>query len=222
MTAYYQKNDISLNDALALLLGHSLWVFRREEFDVFDELERNLADFALALEDARTSGDEEAIQLCTAAAKEANEEIDRAEELYTKLCGEIAKIRNDQPSVIVMVEDDPDGRGYDLVLISRQSLLDWADSVEIKVGAAHPLPVRTHTTPLLDLLDELVREFWEDYEGRPLPRKYDIEAHVKKRYGDWTKKTAKGQSECDIPDLSSKVLDSMITMMRPPALRNQR
>ena len=219
MTADYQNNDISLNDALALLLGHSLWQFRRERVDLVDELEQNLADCALALEEARKAGDDEAIEKCSSAANEASQEFERAGDLYTKLCGEIAKIRNDKPSYIVMVEDDPDGRGYDLVLISRQSLLEWADNAKIKVGAAHPPPTRKHTTPLLDLLDELIQEFWEDFDKGNPPKNEAIEKHVIKKYGDFKKRSKTGQSECAVPGLTTNVIKSMYTIMRPIEFR---
>ena len=112
--------------------------------------------------------------------------------------------------------------GYDLVRISRQSLYDWADDAKIIVGTAHPPPTRKHTTPLLELLDELIGEFWEGPREGPLPTKDMIIAHVKEKYGDWTTKKDNGESGCDIPGLSGKVMDSMITMMRPIDTRNQR
>lgn len=224
MTADYQKNDISLNDALALLLGYSLWEFRREKVDLIDELEQSLAHLAWALEDAKQSGDETALTHWTAAASEAAQEFKCAGDLYTKLCGEIAKIRSGKPSDIVVVDDDPKGCGYDLVIISRQSLLDWAGNANINVGPAHPPPTRGHTTPLLDLLDELIREFWEgcEYERGRLPTKDMIKAYVREKYADGDATPTAAQSTYGIPDLSDKVLDSMITMMRPPELRNRR
>lgn len=220
MTADYQKNDLSLNDALALLLGHSLWGFRKERVDLVNELEQSLADCALALEEARKSGDDEAIEKWTAAANEASQEFERAGDLYTKLCGEIAKARKDKLTFIEIVEDDPDGRGYDLVVISRQSLLDWAEHAKINIGSAHPPPTRTHTTPLLDLLDELIQEFWETYEIGRLPTKEAIKTFVKRRYGIEDGDPPSADGPYGFPDLSDKVMASMITMMRPPELRH--
>lgn len=215
MTADYQNNDISLNDALALLLGHGLWGFRREKVDLVDELERDLADCDLALDESRKSDDEEVTQRCTAAAHEASEEFQRAGKLYTKLCGEIAKIRKDKPSDIVMVDDDPGGKSYDLVLISRQSLIEWADIANIKVGSAHPPPTRKHTTPLLDLMDELIREFWENHDKGNPPKNEQIDAYVRNKYGEWKTEARNGQSECKIPELTENVIKTMRTIMRP-------
>jgi hypothetical protein len=216
VTADYYKNDISLNDARALLLGHGLWLFRRERVDLLEEYERDLADCSEALDDAKSSGNEEAIEKCSLAAQEASLEFERAGDLYTKLCGEIAKIRKDKPSDIVMVEDDPEGKGYDLVLISRQSLYDWAKSAKIDIGSAHPPPTRTHTTPLLDLLDELIREFWEGYDGGTQPKNEVIYTSIKKKYGDYTK------DECSIPGATENTIKTMCTIMRHPDMRNVR
>ena len=222
MTADYYRNDITPNDTLARLLGLNLWEFRTERIDLLSELDRSLGYCATELEEAQKDGDEDAIKRCTIAVEEASQEFEHAGELYTKLVGEIAKARQGKPTLIVIVKDEPDDTNYDLVRISRQSLLDWIDGAKIKVGAAHPPPTRKHTTPLLDLLDELIGEVWEEYDGGTLPKKDAIIADVKKKYGDWTVKKDNGESECRIPDLSGKVMDSIITMMRPPGTRNQR
>ena len=127
MTADYHKNDVSLNEALALLLHgpNGLWQFRREEVDILEELERNLACCALDLEEAKAAQQDKKAEQYQIEAAEAAAEFDRAGELYTRLCGEVAKIRNGKQSAIEITRDDPDKHGYDLVLISRQSLLDF-------------------------------------------------------------------------------------------------
>ena len=222
MTADYYNNDISLNDTLALMLGYNLWEFRREKVDLLDHLERNLADCCHVLDEAKSAENDEAIEKCTLAAQEASQELKRAGDLYTKLCGEIAKVRQGKPSSLLIVEDDSEGTGYDLVRIARQSLHDWASQAEIKVGPGAPPPTRKHTTPLLELLDELIGEFWEEHELGRLPTQDIIKAYVRDKYGEWVASRRNNQEECIIPDLSDKVIESMITIMRPPKLRNKR
>ncbi|MCP5205229.1 MAG: hypothetical protein H6992_13825 [Pseudomonadales bacterium] len=220
MTADYLKNDISLNEALALLLGHNLWLFRKERADLLEELERDLADCAGALKDAERAGNQDELEVAREEAAQAKNEIEQAGVLYTKLTGEVAKSRDEQPTVLVVVKDDPALDGYDQVRISRQSLFDWAKQERIKVGSSHPLPTRSHTTPLLELLDELIAEFWEDHDEGHLPENRQIEQYVRDKYGDWRVAARASTDQCRIPGVSAKVIEAICTIMRPVDLRS--
>lgn len=216
MTADYMNSDVSVNDSLALLLGKNLWLHRREGFNALQELERAFADRCEDLELAQTQSpeDEDLIHRRIEAVEIAEALLDRAGELHTKLTGEIAKFRNKHATKIVITVESPDGRSYDEVMFSRQSLLDWAASANIKVGAA-PHPTRRHSTRLLELLDELIAEFWEDHDPKRPPMNEAIRKHVQVKYGAWTKEELEEYGECDIPDLSDTVMKAMCTMMRP-------
>lgn len=91
---------------------------------------------------------------------------------------------------------------------------DRADCTNIPSGSAPPPPTRTHSTPLLDLLDELSLEFWEHYEGGVQPKNEMILAYIRCKYGDWTK------GECNIPGASTIVFKQMCNMMRGADMRN--
>jgi hypothetical protein len=219
MTDDYRLNDISLNEALAILLGKSLWRIRHENYDFLSELEKSLADAVYALEAAQESGDPDKIHACEQAVDQADRAYENAGELYTKLAGEIAKARKLKPTLIWIVLDDNE-RSYDTVRISRQSLLDWASEAKIKiVGIAPPPPTRTHTTPLLALLDELIQEFWEGYDEDKPPKNEAIKKFVEITYGDWKKTANSGPSHCTVTGASDTVIDAMCTMMRPPEVK---
>jgi hypothetical protein len=222
MSFDYYKNDLSVNDALALLLGMNLRQLRRGRVELLEELERDLADCCTALAEAKETGDEAAIEDISTAVEEAGRDFKYGGELHTKLVGEIAKARKDKPTPIVITHDDPEDKDYDFVSLARQSVLDWADHAKIKVGLTPPPPTRKHTTPLLDLLDELIQEFWEDYEIGRLPTKEAIKTHVKRKCGVGDGDPPSADGPYGFPDLSNTVIEAMITMMRPPELRNKR
>jgi hypothetical protein len=222
MNLDYYKNDLSVNDALALLLGMNLRQLRRGRVELLEELERDLADCCTALAEAKETGDEVAIKDISMAVEEAGRDFKYAGELHTRLVGEVAKARKDKPTPIVIAHDDPEDKDYDFVILARQSVLDWADIAKIKVGSAPPPPTRKHTTPLLDFLDELIQEFWEDYEIGSLPSTLFIKARVKEKCGVRDGDPPSADGPYGFPDLSDKVLESMITMMRPPGLRHKR
>lgn len=224
MIIEYYKNDLLVKDALALLFGLNLRQFRRNEIDLLDILKGDVWDCREDLKKAREASDEEAIKNITLAEQEAIQEVERIGALRIKLVGEIDKARMDKPTLILIVKDDiPGDSEHDFVRISKQSLYDWAEHSKIKVGSAPPPPpTRKHTTPMLELLDELTGVFWEEYELGRLPSHAAIKAYVREKYGDW--KTVRGntQRECDIENLSDTVINAMITMMRPPGLRSKR
>jgi hypothetical protein len=223
MIIEYYKNDLLVKDALALLLGLNLRQFRRNEIDLLDILKGDVWDCRADLEKAREAGDAAAIKNITLAEQEAIQEVERIGALRIKLVGEIDKARKDKPTLILIVKDDiPGDSEHDFVRISKQSLYDWAEHAKIKVGSAPPPPTRQHTTPMLELLDELIIEFWENYDGGRTPKKETIMTYVGKKHGDWKTMRGNTQRECDIENLSDTVINAMITMMRPPELRNKR
>jgi hypothetical protein len=223
MIIEYYKNDLLVTEALALLFGLNLRQFRRNEGDLLDILKSDVWDCRQNLKMATQIGDTEAITAITLAQQEAIQEVERIGELRIKLVGEIDKARMDKPTLILIVKDDlPGDNEHDFVRISKQSLYDWAEHAKIKVGSAPPPPTRKHTTPLLELLDELIGEFWEGYDGGPLPSGTLITAWVKEKYGHTEGDTPKAKGTYGFPDLSNTVMKAMVTMMRPPELRNKR
>jgi hypothetical protein len=216
MTTDYHDNDISLNDALSLLLGYDLRIMRTSGLDILDS---NYEDYCADIDDleqARKSRDLVALEHFTLEVEKSGHEFERAGKLYTKLIGEIAKIRLGKESLIVMIYDAPSMTDYSSVIISRQSLYDWAEDANIKVGSAAPPPTRKHTTPLLNLLDELIQEFWEGYDGGVPPKNEVIKTYISKKYGDWN-----GEG-CTIPGASDPTIKAICTIMRPVELRAKR
>jgi hypothetical protein len=135
----YYKNDLSVNDALALLLGLDFRQFRRQEIDILDVLKGEVFDCHADLEKAREAGDAVAIKDISLVEQEANQKLQRAGNLRTKLVGEIDKARKDKPTLILIVKDETWGDiEHDFVRISKQSLYDWAEHAKIKVGSAPP------------------------------------------------------------------------------------
>jgi hypothetical protein len=217
MIIEYYKNDLLVTEALALLFGLNLRQFRRNEGDLLDILKSDVWECRENLKVATQICDTEAITAITLAQQEAIQEVERIGELRIKLVGEIDKARKDKPTLILIVKDDlPGDNEHDFVRISKQSLYDWAEHAKIKVGSAPPPPTRKHTTPLLELQDELIREFWEGYDGGSPPINELFFAYIRTEYGDWN------TGECSIPGASDIIFEKMCAIMRPVDLRYRR
>ena len=142
MSTDHYKNDLSVNDALALLLGLDLDRIRRGGFDyLLDEIEADLAYAASSVEEAIESGVEEKIELAEERADKVAKLYGDAIALHTKLVGEIAKARRNLSALLVITRDgSPPAADYSDVYISRQSLFDWAQA------ALDPNPLSSMTS----------------------------------------------------------------------------
>jgi hypothetical protein len=124
---FHDRNNVCIEEALGLLMGIQCMLFIGSRPRVRAQLEGASGRCFTDLREAESTGDEERIRQCTIAVDSADQAYRHAEKLYTLLCGEVAKIRQGRPSEIVIVRDKKKSEDYDRVLISRQSVLDWAD-----------------------------------------------------------------------------------------------
>ena len=124
--------DLTVNDALALLLGLDLDHIRGGRFDsLLHELKRSIGLAATDLEGADTAGcDEQKIEALKAKLDKASERYDEGMHYYILLVGEITRIRQGFSSRLVLVKDDADSPlDYSGAVISRASFLDWSQDL---------------------------------------------------------------------------------------------
>lgn len=80
----------------------------------------------------------------------------------------------------------------------------------------HQLARLEHTTPLINLIDELIAKFWVNHDPDKPPTKSLIRQHIVTNYGDWKRSSVKHPRGCTIPGLSSTTFNAICSIMRPP------
>ncbi len=216
------KNYITLNAVLKMLLGQSSEQIKKNSVSILEELEMEAIDCHIALAAAKDANSGPLIRSAHLALEIASKNLNHAMNISIKLKAEIGRVRAGKPSVLRIEEDVSDDTFCDYVRIDRQSVRTWEKNEKIEMRLANAPTARTHHTPMLTLLDELIFEFWEGVDPKRLPKKEVIKAYIKRKYNWEEKKDQPSDYQCDIENLSDTVVTAMITMMRAPEFRSKR
>lgn len=214
INSYSRQPDISAQEALDRILGDTTYIdgeitdeFKFSENDYIEDRELNYSNAV------RRNEPSEIIQERKNELEKAKEYIKQRSNIASLFFSEIVAVRaqKSNKNLLLRITQDNPIKPIECVRLSKGSVANWAKKhADINIpewNEQRTKSKQTHTTELLEVMEEVIEEFWENRDKNEDPvKKAAVDAWMQEKFPDMVKK---GEP------LSTKIRDAIYTITRP-------